>query len=233
MRFLSAAVALALAVPALAQPRVEAELDRLRAQIKELEAKLRASQPDKKPEPKPEVKKEERRIEIRVDEPKKGDGDKKPEIRVEIKKPDGEKKPEPRKDEPRGPMGGGFGGFGPMGGGMGGGFGPPWTRPDFSPPGFDKLTKDEQAMFRKLMEKMTRGGEPERKAEQPKPTPGNLEGRLERLERAIEEIRNQMNRGGQGGPGGPGRGFGPGGGGPGGPGGGGPGGPGGGRGPGR
>ena len=223
MRPLSVAVVLALAVPALAQPpgrfnpqRPEAELDKLRAQVKEVEAKLKGTKDDDKKgeekeekgkkdgDKKPDVKKEERRIEIRIEEPKKGDGDKKPEPR----KGEGDKKP----DAPRGPMGGfGGSGFGPMGPGgfnppmgaefprgggfnpsMGGGSGGPGT-----PPGFDKLSKDEQQMFRRLMEKMQ---QPERKPDQPK-SGGNLEQRMERLERMIEEIRNQMNRG-HGGPGG-------------------------------
>ncbi len=223
MRPLSVVLALAFAVPALAQPPrpgtgrpgPNPELDQLRAQVKELEAKLKGKKDDDKNEEKgdkkeekgkkdgdkkPDVKKEERRIEIRIEEPKKGDGDKKP-------------------DAPRGPMGnfggsggwgfgggfsGGGSGFNPLGGpgGMGergqGGAGGPGT-----PPGFDKLSKDEQQMFRGLMEKMARANQPERKPDQPK-SGGNLEQRMERLERMIEEIRGQMNRGPGGGRG-PGR----------------------------
>lgn len=99
-------------------------------------------------------------IELKLDGDKKGeagkgvfviqlDGDKKPEP-----KKDGDKKPEPQQG-PRG-FGGSFGGGpgGPPAGGMmlmrmGG---------EGTPPGFDKLSKEEQEQFRKLMAKM-RGGD--------------------------------------------------------------------------
>jgi hypothetical protein len=179
-------------------------VESLKDTIKALEAKLKAAG--------------ERKVEVVVKEEKKEE--RKPEPKKpEEKKPDGERRPEGDR-RPEGP--GGFGppwagGSGPppwAGGGMnpggrGFGGGQPGT-----PPGFDKLTKDEQAMFRKLMEKMGGPGQPDRRPEggdrRPTPTPERREGgdrkpsmeeRMEKLERAIEEIRRglqgPMGRGGR------------------------------------
>lgn len=180
---LTTALGLAFALPALAQPparpRDADEVTNLRERVRELEAKL---------------KNEERKTELKVEV----QGD----------------KPEIKKQEPQGgPMGGGFGsgGFGGdnnrMPGSGGGGFG-------FNPvggiarmPGFEKLSKEEQATFAGLVEKM-------RAAPVKKPAEG-VEARLERLEKAIEELKGMMRGPIPGGPGGPG-GGGPGRGGPGG-----------------
>ncbi len=162
-------------------------------------------------------------IELKLDGDKKGeagkgvfviqlDGDKKPEP-----KKDGDKKPEPQQG-PRGSMGmGNFEVFRGQGGPpMGGGFGVARMGGDGTPPGFDRLSKDEQEQFRKLMAKMRGGdgpttevrvrevrrdGGPEGGDRGPRPTAErreggdrrpNLEERMERLERAIEDIRRAM-----------------------------------------
>jgi hypothetical protein len=173
-------------------------------------------------------------IELKLDGDMKGEAGK----GVFVLQLDGDKKPEPKKEGDKKPDGQqgprGFGGsFGGGGGGFGGSFGggpggpPPGGMmfmrmgDDFTPPGFDKLSKDEQAQFRKLMTKM-RGGD-EQKTEvrvrevrreggseggerRPQP-PGerreggdrptaerkpNLEERMDRLERAIEDIRRAI-----------------------------------------
>lgn len=199
---LTAAFGLALALPTLAQqpqrPRENDEVAKLRAEVRELEERLKQSAP----------KKEERKIEVRVE----AKGDKKPDV---------------KKDEPKGPpMGGGFtgGGFGgppiggrfsPWGSGLpnpGGGIADQPGQPDRNRtdmltrmPGFDRLTKEEQATLTKLVEKMRA----------PAPSAGSngrggsVEARLDRLEKAIADLANAMRN--QSGPGATGRG-GPGGG---------------------
>ncbi len=87
------------------------------------------------------------------------------------------------------PMGGGggqpmAGGPGrPMGGGgPGGGFGGTMRMAgDFTPPGFERLSPDEQKMFRNLMAKMSKPPETQ-----------NVEARLERLEASLEEIKRML-----------------------------------------
>lgn len=171
-------------------------------------------------------------------------------VRVESdeKKPEAKKDGDKRPEGPRGggnpfnpggpPTGGGFsgGGFGgtfgggpggPMGPGgpggppMGGGFG--FTaRMEGTPPGFDKLSKDEQEQFRKLLAKMRGGDQPMRvemrvveqrreeggrkpegdrrpEGESRRPGPDgdrggrpSLEERLDRLERSIDELRRGL-----------------------------------------
>ena len=210
--FLSAAFGLALALPASAQqpqrPRENDEVAKLRAEVRELEARLK-----KESEKKDEGERK---------------GEKKPEQKGEQK---GEKKEGP-KGPPMGsgagsfggfpggpPMGEGFpgrgGGFGPMGGGgFGGGVGgSPGAGgpggegfggrggqlggPDFSRmPGFDKLSKDEQQMLTNLVGKM-------RSSTSNRPA-GGVEARLDRLEKAIEELKNSLRKSDQGVPRGPG-----------------------------
>lgn len=172
---LTAAFGLALALPSMAQqpqrPRENDEVAKLRAEVRELEAQL------------------------------KNEGEKK-----------GDKKPDVKKDEPKGPppMGGAFDPFGgggfPGGPPMGGGFGGPpggggrggsvdqRGQPDRMAflarmPGMDKLTKDEQATFTKLIEKMREPSTgPARKSE------GGVEARLDRLEKAIADLAEAMKR---------------------------------------
>ena len=165
--FLTTALGFAFAFPALAQPPARSrdtdEVTKLREQVRELKA---------------ELKKEERKIELKVEV----QGD----------------KPEIKKQEPQGrPMGGGFGGGGfggdnnrmPGSGGVGSfGFNPMGGIGRM--PGFEKLSKEEQATFTGLVEKM-------RAAPVKKPAEG-VEARLERLENAIEELKNSM-RGPRGG----------------------------------
>ncbi len=176
--FLTMAFAMATALPALAQqplrPREGDDVAKLRAEVRDLEEKLKEAALPKKKDSKPESKKEE---------------------------PQGDKKPEARKEEPKGPpMGGGFpGGFNPMGGGFprssgfgpmsGGGRGEGHESPDFSKmPGFDKLSQEEKRMLANLVQKMRT----------PVPAPaetlgGNsVEARLDRLEKAIGELANSL-----------------------------------------
>ena len=203
--FLTTAFALALALPALAQPparpRDSDDVAKLREQVRELEEKLKQSSPKK--EDKGEKKEEK--------------GEKKSEQKGDNKD---EKRPEPKYP----PMAGGFGAFGggsgpgaggsPFGGGGGGrgdsGMGgiasmgrgnlaePRGGVMDFTKmPGFEKLSSDEQKMLTKLVEKMRT----------PTPPAGggagsnSVEARLDRLEKAIGELSNAM-RGSSGGRGG-------------------------------
>jgi hypothetical protein len=103
--------------------KLEAELDRLRAQVKELEGKLaRSRDGDRRPD-QPGDRKGDRKGDDRKDE-RKGD-DRKDERKGDDRKGD--------RPEPRGPMPGGPGGMGPR-------FGPPFGPPGrgfgpFGPPG--------------------------------------------------------------------------------------------------
>ncbi|MCU0703806.1 MAG: hypothetical protein MUF18_07495 [Fimbriiglobus sp.] len=204
MRFLlSALLVSALCLPVLAQKgesseNRDKEIEKLKATIQALEQKLRAVAESKK-ESKVEVvvvKEGEKKPEPKKDGERK---EEKPELKRE------ERKPEPR--QPEGPGGprfgggvqGGFSGWGP--GGFGppiGGMGPMRGGQPGTPPGFERLTADEQATFRKLMEKMADGRSSERRLEGGERRPEgserrpNVEERLERLERAIEEIRRGM-----------------------------------------
>jgi len=202
MRFLATMIfTAALALPAMAQPgrggpggrpgegqNHQAEIDKLKQLVRELEAKLeKGKAPEGK---KPEMKKEE----FKKPEPKKEEF-KKPEPREEGGPPMGFK-------GGRGGEGGPMGGFRPMGGPpmmMGGGM-------NF--PGMNNLTPEEQATFRKLVAKMSapprspESKQPERKPEG-KPSEGkpgiksspSLEERLDRLEKMVQElVRNQRGR---------------------------------------
>ena len=193
--FLSAAFGLALALPALAQgqpqprPNRGEDVEKLREQVRDLEAKLK----------KVSDKKEEK------EDDKKGKGEQK-----------GERKGE---GEPKGPPMGGFtGGFpGPMGsfggqgfgrnpfagnpGAMPGGPGGEGGRggssgmsggPDFTKmPGFERLTKDEQKMLANLFEKM-HADPMHRSTMGTTGAPGHVEARLDRLEKTIEELKAMM-----------------------------------------
>ncbi len=193
MRFLATMLfSAALALPAMAQPdrgrpgegpNPQAEIEKLKQLVRELEAKLQKGKaPDaKKEEPrKPEPKKEEF------------------------------KKPEPRKEggPPMGFQRGRGGEGGPMGGFRGPMGGPPMMGGGMNFPGMNNLTPEEQATFRKLVAKMSapprspESKQPERKPEG-KPSEGkpgsksspSLEERLDRLEKMVQElVRSQRSR---------------------------------------
>ena len=231
MRYaLSTLLAVALGLPALAQSgrgpggRPEGRPDGDPAQqLRELTERLRALEAKMKSQG-------EQKVEVVVVEKK--DGDKKPEVRVESRRADGPPMGQggsgPRFGPDGPPMGGGRGGnpFNPGGPPMGGGFGGViggrggpdgntftfvMAGPDGTPPGFDKLSKDEQEQFRKLMAKMRGGDQPqvrvierraegqpmtatvtardERREETRKPS---VEQRLDQLERAIGDIKRML-----------------------------------------
>lgn len=210
--FLSAAFGLALALPASAQqnqrPRENDEVAKLRAEVRELEARLK----------KESEKKEEGERK----------GEKKPEQKGE-QKVEGERQGEKKKGPKGPPMGGGFtgGGSGPMGGFGGQGFGRnPFAGnpgpmpggpggeggrggssgmsggPDFTRmPGFYRLSQEEQKTLAALMQKL-RTPPPERSGDAPMGG-GGVEARLDRLEKAIEELKGMMRGPTPGGPGRP------------------------------
>ncbi len=204
MRFLATMIfTAALALPALAQPgrggpggrpgegqNSQAEVEKLKQTVKELEAKLKAAKEGKKEKDEEKDEKKDKKEESKKPEPKKEEA----------------KKPEPQRGEQRGegfrgPPMGGFQGRGGPGGPMGGGM-------NF--PGMNNLTPDEQATFRKLMAKMTGQSQtedrkpepkqPDRKpegsaAKNPAPKQPNLEERMERLEKMMQELmRSQRSR---------------------------------------
>lgn len=201
IRFLlTTAFALAVAFPALAQqparPRETDEVARLKAEVQELEAKLKKEGEKKEEGNRDEWKKKEKNSEAKKDEPKKDDP----------KKPNA---PRPPMGGPGGPPEwGGIGGFGgpPMGSCFGGG---PATMGGgvtsgrnplgmlIQLPGFQKLSKQEQQMLTGLIDKVAELSKPTPPAATTTSTSGpgggnSVEARLERREKSIEEIKNAL-----------------------------------------
>lgn len=190
---------MALALPAMAQRSADdqqAEIQKLKAVIRDLEAKLNATKEGDKrkgEEKKPESKKNEdkkdddKKGESKKSDEKKGE-DKKPEPKKgEEKKPES-KKPEEKKQEAKGdekkPTKEAPGSYG------------------FKMPNLDNLSPDEQAIFKKLMAKIhssekpeTRKPEPQKPGSKGEPNKQNLEERLDRLEKLVQELaRNQSGK---------------------------------------
>ena len=179
---LSSVLALAVGLPTAVQPGSrkdgpqprgpEAELQQLREQIRELEANLKQSREGDQRQG------DDRRGEEKQDDRGRG-----------VPMGPGGFKPMP----PMGPGAGGSGPINPMGRGFGsggsGGFGPggpPGVRGGFgqSPPGFDRLSAEEQKAFRALLQKMTSDA-----PRGPAGGKGSVDERLDRLEKMIEELR--------------------------------------------
>jgi len=207
MRFLLPAIlTAAFAIPAMAQkdpaPTQEsnpkAEIERLRETIKALEGKLTSKEgAEKKPDEKKgdEKKGDEKKGDEKKGDEKRGDEKRGDEKRGDEKRGD-EKKPDPKKgDEKRGdekkpdPKNGEFNKHEPL-------FGRGLEKANFA-----KLSPEEQAIFKKLLMKMTDPDQPEirksegadksggGKTEPQKPSAKqSVEDRLERLERMIQDL---------------------------------------------